>query len=112
MFVAVQLLEDTPAVLSLGKFSDEIQYFQRVERRRDTIFQNGKTAPCKCDNSVPIVVSTLHAQQKSQLESIKELTPDEQETTLAWRNRLQDLPEWLEEFTKKFGGTKINIFWQ
>ena len=36
MFVAVQLFEDTPAGLSLGKFSEEIKYFQRVERRRDT----------------------------------------------------------------------------
>ena len=33
-------------------------------------------------------------------ESIKELTPHEQETTLASRDRLEDLPEWLEEFTE------------
>ena len=49
---------------------------------------------------------SLQAQQKSQLKSIKELTPDEQETTLASRNRLQDLPEWLEEFTENLVESK------
>ena len=37
-------------------------------------------------------------------ESNKESTPDEQETTLASRDRLQDLPEWSEEFTE----TRLN----
>ena len=36
IFDTVQLLEDTPAVLFLGKFIEENGYFHRVERRSDT----------------------------------------------------------------------------
>ena len=54
----------------------------------------------------PIVVSgrsgeahfTSSAEESA--ESMKELTPDEPETTLTSRNRLQDLPEWFQEFTE------------
>ena len=70
------------------------------------LINNDKIAPCKSDNFVPIVVPCLSTEAhltsspQDSAESTKELTPDEQETTQASRNRLQDLPEWLEEFTE------------
>ena len=44
---------------------------------------------------------TLTSSAEHSVESIKEWRSDEQETTEASRDRLQDLPEWFEEFTKK-----------
>ena len=38
MFVAIQLLEDTPAVLSLGKFSEENVYFNEWKEGKTPIF--------------------------------------------------------------------------
>ena len=119
IFDTVQLLEDTPAVLFLGKFIEENGYsYEWKDGQTPNLFENDKTAPCKCDNSVHLVVSgrsgeahlTISAEESA--ESIKELTPDEQETTLAPRKRSEDSPEWLEEIHGKLGGTKINIFWQ
>ena len=75
-----------------------------------------KNAPCKCDNFVPIVVpghsSEAHLTRLAEdsAETTKELTPDEQETTKASRDRLQNLPEW--SIYGKSGGTKIPIFWE
>ena len=54
---------------------------------------------------VPIVVpgrsrtTHLTSSTENSAESIKELAPDKRETTLASRNRLQDLPECLKKFT-------------
>ena len=56
IFDTVQLLEDTPAVLFLGKFIEENGYsYEWTQGKTPNLFKNGKTAPCKCDNSVPIV---------------------------------------------------------
>ena len=56
--------------------------------------------PCISSFLVDQVKAHLTSSAEESAESIKELTPDEPETTLASRNRLQDLPEWFQEFTE------------
>ena len=52
-FVTVQLLEETPAVLSLGKLSYS---YERVIGQKPRLTKEGKTIVCKTDNFVPLVV--------------------------------------------------------
>ena len=69
------------------------------------LFKNKKNVLCKCDNFVPIVVPGLSSEAhrtssaEDSAENTKESTLDHPETTKASRHRLQDLPEWLQEFT-------------
>ena len=74
MFVTVQLLEDTLAVLSLGRLCEEIGY------------------SCELVNEVK---HTFTGSAEDSADNTKELTPDDQDTTKASRNRLKDMPEWL-----------------
>ena len=57
LFVAVQLLEETPAVLSLGKLCSEHGY--------PRLTKNGKTITCTVDNFVPLVVPGLSSSSSS-----------------------------------------------
>ena len=76
------------------------------------IFHNSNIVPCKCNNFVLIVApgqsseAHLVSSADDPAESTKKKTRDEQETTLASRNRLHDLPEWLEEFTDNMMHTR------
>ena len=90
---------------TLGKLCERNEHSYEWKDSQTPFFQKrGKFTPCKCDNFVPIVIPGLSkkihltSSEEESAESIKELTPDEQETTLASRSRLQDLPEWVKEF--------------
>ena len=52
-FVTVQLLEETPAVLTLGKLCKDHGWVSGQEPR---LTPNGKSILCKTDNFVPLVV--------------------------------------------------------
>ena len=56
-FVTMQLLEETPAVLSLCKLcKDHGCSFEWVNGQEPRLTHNGKTSICKTDNFVPLVV--------------------------------------------------------
>ena len=56
-FVTVQLLEETPAVLSLGKLCEDHGYSNEwVSGQEPRLTKNGKSITCKTDNFVPLVV--------------------------------------------------------
>ena len=56
----VQLLEDTSAVLSLGKLCEEHGYsYEWVSGQKRRLTKEGKTIVCKTDNFVPLVVPGL-----------------------------------------------------
>ena len=60
LFVTVQLLDETPAVLSLGKLCEDHGYsFEWVSGQKPWLTQEGKTIMCKTDNFVPLVVPGL-----------------------------------------------------
>ena len=60
LFVAVQVLEDTPAVLSLGKLCEEHGYtYERASSEKPHLTKQGKKILCKTENVVPLVVPGL-----------------------------------------------------
>ena len=60
LFVTVQLLEETPAVPSLGKLCDDLGYsYEWVSGQKPRLTKQGKKFSCKTDNFVPLVVPGL-----------------------------------------------------
>ena len=60
LFVTVQILDDTPAVLSLGKLCEEHGYTSEwASGQKSHLTKQGKKIPCKTENFVPLVVSGL-----------------------------------------------------
>ena len=54
LFVTVQLLDDTRAVLSLGKPCEDHGYsYEWVSGQKPRLTEEGKTITCKIDNHVP-----------------------------------------------------------
>ena len=57
LFVTVQILDDTPAVLSPGTLRDEHGYtYERVSGKQPRWTKQGKNILCKTENFVPLVV--------------------------------------------------------
>ena len=66
LFVTVQLLEETPAVLSLGKICSEHGCsYERKNGETPRFTHNGKTLTCIMDNFVPLVVPGLSSSSSS-----------------------------------------------
>ena len=60
LFVTSQLLDETPAVLSLGKLCEDHGYPNEwVSHQKPRLTKDGKTIICKTDNFVPLVVPGL-----------------------------------------------------
>ena len=54
-FVTVQILDDTPAVLSLGKVSEEHGYsYEWASGQKPHLTKQGKKILCKTENVVPL----------------------------------------------------------
>ena len=74
LFVSVQLLEETPAVLSLGKLCKEHGYsYEWVSGQEPRWTQNGKNIICKTDNFVPLVVPGLSSASGSSSSSTSKM---------------------------------------
>ena len=62
LFVTGQLLDETPAVLSLGKLCEDHGYsYESVSGQKPRLTKEGKTIILKKDNFVPRVVPGLSA---------------------------------------------------
>ena len=60
LLVTVQLLEETPAVLSLGKLCEDHGYScEWVSGQKPRLTREAKTILCKTDNFVPLVAPAL-----------------------------------------------------
>ena len=60
LFVTVQLLNETPAVLSLGKLCEDHGYsYEWVSGQKPRLTKDGKTVISKTDKFVPLVVPGL-----------------------------------------------------
>ena len=56
-FLTMKVLENTPAVLSLGKLCDENGYsYEWINGQKPHLIKNGIRIPCNTENFVPIVV--------------------------------------------------------
>ena len=66
LFVTVQVLDDTPAVLSLGNlFEDHGCCYEWVSGQKPQLTKEGKTIVCKTNNFVPLFVPGLSSNSGS-----------------------------------------------
>ena len=57
IFLTMKVLENTPAVLSVGKLCDEHAYsYEWITGQKPHLMKNGIRIQCKTENFVPIVV--------------------------------------------------------
>ena len=80
IFLTMKVLEDTPAVVSLGKFCDEHGYsYEWINGQKPHLIKNGIRIQCNTENFVPIVVPVLSTSSSSSFPSSTSMTPSRQE---------------------------------
>ena len=68
LFLTMKVLENTPAVLSLGKLCDEHGYsYEWINGQKPHLIKNGIRIQCNTENFVPIVVPGLSTSSSSSL---------------------------------------------
>ena len=78
-FLTMEVLENTPAVLSLGKLCDENGYsYEWIHGQKPHLIKNGIRIPCNTENFVPIVVPGLSSSSSGSSSTSK--TPSRQES--------------------------------
>ena len=78
-FLTLKVLENTPAVLSLGKLCDENGYsYEWISGQKPHLIKNGIRITCNTENFVPIVVPGLSS--SSSASSSTSRTPMKQES--------------------------------
>ena len=66
IFLTMNVLENTPAVLSLGKLCDENGYsYEWINGQKPHLIKDGIRIPCNTENFVPIVVPGLSTNSSS-----------------------------------------------
>ena len=76
----MKVIEDTPAVLSLGKLCDEHGYsYEWINGQKPHLIKIGIRIQCNTENFVPIVVPGLSTSSSSSLPSSTSMTPLRQE---------------------------------
>ena len=76
----MKVLEDTPAVLSLGMLGGEHGYsYEWINGQKPHLIKNGIQIQCNTDNFVPIVVPGLSTSSSSSFPSSTSMTPLRQE---------------------------------
>ena len=79
VFLTMKVLENTPAVLSLGKLCDENGYsYEWINGQKPHLIKNGIRIPCNTENFVPIVVPGLSSSPSGSSSTSK--TPSRQES--------------------------------
>ena len=81
IFLTMKVLEDTPAVLSLGKLCDEHGYsYEWINGQKPHLIKNGIRIQCNTEHFVPIVVPGLSASSSSGSHTSTSMTPSRQES--------------------------------
>ena len=79
VFLTMKVLENTPAVLSLGKLCDENGYsYEWINGQKPHLIKNGIRIPCNTENFVPVVVPGLSSSSSGSSSTSK--TPSRQES--------------------------------
>ena len=80
IFLTMKVLDNTPAVLSLGKLCDENGYScEWINGQKPHLIKNGSRIQCNTENFVPIVVPCLSSSSSSNFPSSTSMTPSRQE---------------------------------
>ena len=81
IFLTMKVLENTPAVLSLGKLCDENGYsYEWINGQKPHLIKNGIRIQCNTENFVPIVVPGLSRSSSSGSYQSTSKTPSRQES--------------------------------
>ena len=81
IFLLMKVLENTPAVLSLGKLCDEHGYScEWINGQKPHLTKNGIRIQCNTENFVPIVVPGLSSSSSSSSHPSTSMTPSRQES--------------------------------
>ena len=75
IFLTMKVLENTPAVLSLGKLCDEYEW---INGQKPHLVKNGIRIHCNRENFVPIVVPGLSSSSSSSSHPSTSMTPSRQ----------------------------------
>ena len=79
IFLTMKVIENTPAVLSLGKLCDENGYsYEWINGQKPHLIKNGIRIPCNTENFVPTVVPGLSSSSSGSSSTSK--TPSRQES--------------------------------
>ena len=77
-FSTMKVLENTPAVLSLGQLCDENGYsYEWINGQNPHLIKNGIRIPCNTENFVPIVVPGLSSSSSGSSSTSKTLSRQE-----------------------------------
>ena len=80
IFLTMKVLEDTPAVLSLGKLCDEHGHSHEwINGQKPHLIKNGIRIQCNTENFVPIVVPGLSTSSSSSSHPSTSMTPSRKE---------------------------------
>ena len=80
IFLTVKVLDDTPAVLSLGKLCDERGYsYEWINGQKPHLIKNGIRIQRSTENFVPVVVPGISTSSSSSLPSSTPMTPVKQD---------------------------------
>ena len=80
IFLSVKVLENTPAVLSLGKLCVKNRYsYEWINGQKPHLIENGIRIQCDTENFVPIVVPGLSTSSSSSSHHATSRTPSRQE---------------------------------
>ena len=80
IFLTMKVLENTPAVLSLGKLCDEHGCsYEWINGQRPHLIKNGIRIQCNTEKFVPIVVPGLSTSSSSSSHPSTSMTPSRQE---------------------------------
>ena len=78
IFLTMKVLENTPAVLSLGKLCDENGYsYEWINGQKPHLIKNGIRIPCNTENFVPIVVPGLSSSSSGSSSTSRTLSRQE-----------------------------------
>ena len=79
IFSTMKVIENTPAVLSLGKLCDENgKSYEWINGRKPHLFEDGIRIPCNTENFVPFVVPGLSSSSSGSSSAFR--TPSKQES--------------------------------
>ena len=80
IFLTMKVLEDTSAVLSLGKLCDEQGHsYEWINSQKTHLIKNGIRIQCNTENFVPIVTPGLSTSSSSSLSTSTPMAPSRQE---------------------------------
>ena len=106
IFLTISVLENTPALLSLGKLCDENGFsFEWINGQKTHLIKNGIRIQCNTENFVPIVVPGLSSSSSGSSSTSK--TPSRQESHSSSSSSTSSSSPTVSEIQSKERGDRI-----